>query len=119
MLGALQRALDRNLWQTMANRGIAQRTLGDVPYSRSDGVGGVGDCARLLATLGDLRETSGPRIDRIQPARPSWRDRQFRELKKLIFLAPRKCPIALFGPLANGRILERLQEAFDPSVSRR
>ena len=27
VLGALQRALDRNLWQIMANRGIAQRTL--------------------------------------------------------------------------------------------
>ena len=43
-LGALQRALDRNLWQIMANRGIAQRTMGDVSYSRSGGVGGVGDC---------------------------------------------------------------------------
>ena len=56
----------------------------------------------------DPRETSGPRMDRILPARPPWRRRQFRELKKLIFLAPSKCPIDLFGSLANGRILKRL-----------
>ena len=31
---------------------------------------GVGDCARLLPTIGDPGETSGPRIDRIAPARP-------------------------------------------------
>ena len=30
---------------------------------------GVGDCARLVLTLSDPRETSGPRIDRIPPAR--------------------------------------------------
>ena len=29
--------------------------------------------------------------------RPSWRDRQYRELKKLFFLPPSKCPIDLFG----------------------
>ena len=66
VLGAPQRALDRNLWQIMANRGIAQRTLGDVSYS---GSGGVGDCARLVPTPGDPRETSGPRIDRIPSTR--------------------------------------------------
>ena len=46
--GALQRVLDRNLWQIMANRGIAQRTMGDVSYSRSGGVGGVGDCTCIV-----------------------------------------------------------------------
>ena len=45
-LDALQRALDRKLWGIMANRGIAQRTMGDVSYSGSGGAGGVGDCAR-------------------------------------------------------------------------
>ena len=69
---------------------------------------GVGDCARLIPTLGNPRETSGPRIDRIPPTRPSWWDRQYRELKKLIFLGPSKCPIDLFGPVANGTILKRL-----------
>ena len=73
---------------------------------------GVGTCARLVATLGALRETSGPRIDRFPPARPSWRDGQYRELKKLIFSAPRKCPIDLFGPLANRTVLKQLQAAF-------
>ena len=65
-----------------------------------------------LLTQSDPRETSGPRNDRIPQSRPSWRDRQYRELKKLIFPAPRKCPIDLFGPVANGRILKRLQSRF-------
>ena len=88
----------------MANRGIAQRTLGDVSYS---GSGGVGDCPRLISTLGDPRETSGPRIDRIPSTRPPWRRRQFRELKKIFFLAPSKCRIDLFEPVANRAVLER------------
>ena len=62
-------------------------------------------------TLGDLGETAGPRIDRIQPARPPWWDRQFRELKKLIFSPPSKCLIDLFGPLANRTALKRLHAA--------
>ena len=73
---------------------------------------GVGDCPRLLPTKNDPRETSGPRIDRIQPARPPWWHRQYRELKKLIFLGPSKCPIDLFGPVANGTILKRLLGGF-------
>ena len=80
-LGAPQRALDRNLWQIMANRIIAQRTMGDVSYSRSGGVGGVGDCTRLDPILSDPWETSGPRIDRFPPTRPPWWDRQYRELQ--------------------------------------
>ena len=60
----------------------------------------------------DLRETSEPRSDRIPPARPAWRARQYRELKKNIFLAPSKCRIDLFGPSANGTILKRLHVAF-------
>ena len=51
--------------------------------------------------------------DRIQPARPPWWDRQFRELKKLIFSPPSKCPIDLFGPLANRTALKRLHGAFE------
>ena len=74
----------------------------------SGGVGGVGDCTCIFLTPSDPRETSGQRIDRTQPARPSWRDRQYRELKKLIFSAPRKCPIDLFGPVANGTMLKWL-----------
>ena len=96
------------LWQIMANRQIAQRTLGDVSYTGSGGVGGVGDCTRPLPTKSYPRETSGPRIDRIPPTRPPWRDRQYRELKKSIFSAPSKCPIVLFGPQTNRTILKRL-----------
>ena len=73
---------------------------------------GVGDCARLVPTLGGLGNTSGPQINRIPQARPSWWDRQYRELKKLIFSRPKKCLICLFGPLANRTMLERLLAAF-------
>ena len=105
VLGAHQRALDPKLWGIMVQSSGAQRSMGDVSYS---GSGGVGDCPRPISTLGDPRETSGPRIDRIPPARPPWWRRQFRELKKLIFSAPSKCPIDLFGPVANGTMLKRL-----------
>ena len=56
---------------------------------------------------GDLRATN--RQDSIDaPAR--WR-RQHRDIQKIIFLAPRKYPIDLFGPLANQRMLNRLHVA--------
>ena len=105
VLGAPQRALDRNLCQIMAKRGIAQRTLGDVSYS---GSGGVGDCTRPVPTPRDLRGTSGPRIDRIPSTRPPWRDRQYRDIKKLIFLVPSKCPIDRFELVSNRTVLKRL-----------
>ena len=98
VLGAPLRALDPKLgglgpWPDV--------WLRELPYISTDGSAracGVGVCPCTVMTSSDPRETSGPRIDRIQPARPSWRRRQFRELKKLIFSAPRKCPIALCGP---------------------
>ena len=79
--------------------------LADVSYAGSGRACGVGDCTCIVSTLGDLGETSGPRIDRIQPARTPWRRRQHRELKKLLFSPPSTCPIDLFGPLANRTIL--------------
>ena len=72
---------------------------------------GVGDCPCLVPTLGDLRETSGPRIDRIPLTRRPWRRRQYRDIKKLIFLTPSKCPIDLCGPVANRRILKQIHGA--------
>ena len=108
VLGAPQRAVDRNLWQIMANRGIAPSTLGDVSYVGSGGVGGVGDCTCSVPTLGGLRETSGPRIDRFPSTRPPWWRRQYRGLKKLVFSAPNTCPIDRFGPVANRRVLKQL-----------
>ena len=81
---------------------------------------GLGACARLLPTKSDPRETSGPQIDRIPSTWPSWRDRQYRELKKIFFSPPSKCPIDLFGPVANGTTLERLHVTsciLKPSVS--
>ena len=71
-------------------------------------------CRRLHATTADPKRpqgTSAPRIDRIPSVRPSWWDRQYRELKKLFFSPPSKCPIDLFGPISNRTILKRLHVA--------
>ena len=79
-----------------------------VDYAPSPGACAIGDCTCIIQTLSRPRATAGPRSDRIPPTRPSWWRRQFRELKKFPFSAPSTCPIDLFGPLANGRILKRL-----------
>ena len=79
-------------------------------------------CGRLTIyrpTLSDPRETSGPRIDRIPSTRPSWRDRQYRELKKIIFSPPSKCTIDLFGPLANRTVLKRLHTCRSQKATKR
>ncbi len=82
------------------------------PYVSTDGrarVCGVGACACKVTTSTDLREASGPRIDRIPPTRPPpWWRRQYRDIKKLIFLTPSTCPIDVFGPVANRRILKQM-----------
>ena len=62
--------------------------MGDVSYSGSGGVGGVGDCPRLVTTEKAPRETSGPRIDRIPPTRPPWWRRQYREHQEINFFGP-------------------------------
>ena len=69
---------------------------------------GVGDYPCLVPTLGDPRDTSLAGIDRIPPTWPSWRDRQYRELQKLFFWPPSKCPIDLFEPVANRTALKPL-----------
>ena len=69
---------------------------------------GVGACACKVTTSTDLREASGPRIDRIPPTRPPWWRRQYRDIKKLIFLTPSTCPIDVFGPVASRRILKQM-----------
>ena len=104
--------LSRELWIEIFGKSWSRaiERKGPCLYVCTDGsrrACAVGDCPRLLPTKSDPRETSGPRIDRIPPTRPSWRRRQFRELKKLFFLAPRKCRIDLFGPVANRTVLER------------
>ena len=83
-------------------------------YASTDGsrrACGVGACTCIVPTLGDPRETSGPRIDRIPPARPPWRDCQYREIKKIFFSPLSKCPIDLFGPVANRTILIKVHAA--------
>ena len=108
VLGGLQGALDPKPWHFVVETSGLRCILADVSLAGSARVCGVGDCTCLVRTLGRLGDTSGPRIDRIPPTRPPWWSRQFRELKKLIFSAPRKCPIDLSGPLANGTVLKRL-----------
>ena len=108
--------LPRELWIEIFGKSWSRaiERKGPCLYVCTDGsrrACGVGACARLLPTKSDPRETSGPQIDRIPSTRPSWRDRQYRELKKLIFSAPSKCPIDLFGPVSNRTILKRLHGA--------
>ena len=108
--------LPRELWIEIFGKSWSRglECKGPCLYVGTDGSAhacGVGDCPRRIPTLGGPGETSGPRIDRIQPARPPWRRRQFRELKKLIFSAPSKRPIDLLGPLSNRTVLRRLHVA--------
>ena len=114
----LRSVLSRELWIENFGKSWSRaiERKGPCSYVCTDGSAracGVGDYPCLVPTLGDPGETSGPRIDRIPPTRPPWRRRQYRELKKLIFLAPRKCPIDLFRPVANRRILKQLLGGFD------
>ena len=80
---------------------MAERIASYVSTDGSARAYDVGACARLVPSLSAPRETWGPRIDRIPSTQPSWRDRQYRELKKLFFSPPSKCPIDLFRPVAN------------------
>ena len=119
----LRLVLSRELWSEIFGKSWSRaiERKGPCLYVCTDGsrrACGVGACARLLPTKSGLRETSGPRIDRIPATRPPWRRRQYREVKKLFFSAPSKCPIDLFGPAANRTTLKRLHCASrKPSVS--
>ena len=82
-------------------------------YDPSTGVGGVGDCTRLVPTLSDPGETSRPRIDSIPPLRLTA---SAPRIKKLFSLPPINRPIELFGPLSNRTILKRLHVVFHARV---
>ena len=98
----LPRELWIKTWGTWAPaRWLAERIASYVSTDGSASAYDVGACARLVSSLSGPRETSGPQIDRIPPARPSWWDRQYREFKKLFFSPPGKCHINLSGPRAN------------------
>jgi hypothetical protein len=109
--------LSRELWIEIFGKSWSRalERKGPCLYVCTDGSAhacGVGDCTCLVTILSDRGEASGPRIDRIPPARPSWWRRQYRELTKIVFSPPSKCPIGIFGPLANRTMLERLHVAF-------
>ena len=80
----------------------------------------VGDCTCIVPTLGDPRDTYWAGIDRIKTARPpSPLAARRPRINNFRFSAPSTCPIALSGPLANGTVLKRLQDAsyIKPSMS--
>ena len=109
--------LPRELWIEIFGKSWSRaiERKGPCLYVCTDGsrrACGVGACARLLPTKSGPWETSGPQIDRIPSTRPSWRDRQYRELKKLIFLASNTCPIDLTGPVSNRTTLKQLHDVF-------
>ena len=72
------------------------------PHKNSPSRGCVLPWSGLLARRGGLEKR--------------WRDRQYRELKKLIFSAPSKCLIDLYGALANRMMLKRLHARSAASV---
>ena len=113
--------LPRELWIEIFGKSWSRaiERKGPCLYVCTDGsrrACGVGACPRLLPTKSDPRETSGPRIDRFPPTRPPWLDRRYRDIKKLLFLAPSKCHIDLFGPRANRTILKQLHVASTSSL---
>ena len=84
--------------------------LVDVSEARSAHVCGIGDCIRLVPTLSDPRETSGPRIDRIPPARLTKCLSTANQ--EINFSAPNKCPIDQFGTVSNRTIRKQMYVAF-------
>ena len=93
VLGALQRALDPKPWHFVLETSGLRCILADVSQAGSARAGSVGDCTRLHQTVSDLREASGPPMDRIPPARPTPLARQYRELKNYFFRAPVSVPL--------------------------
>ena len=111
--------LPRELWIEIFGKSWSRaiERKGPCLYVCTDGsrrACGVGACARLVATLGAPRETSGPRFDRISLARPPCGLVRLRTAK--LFSAPSTCPIDLFGPVSNGTVLRRLRDARLASV---
>ena len=101
----------------MANGVIAQRTMGDVYFVGSARVGGVGDCARLVPTLGGLGNTSGQQINRIPQARPSWWESSISRIKKNNFFAPQEVSYCSLGTSIERKDTKRLLVAFILLVS--
>ena len=96
--------LPRELWIEIFGKSWSRaiERKGPCLYVCTDGsrrACGIGACPCLVSTLGASRETSGPRFDRISLARPPCGLVRLRTAK--LFLAPRKCPIDLFGPVAD------------------
>ena len=65
---------------------------------------------------GDLR-TTNRQVSTDAPA--IWWRRQYRDIKKLIFLAPTTCPSDLIGSLANRTTLKQLHARFSHSLKKR
>ena len=63
------------------DRCVAERIASYVSTDGSARACGVSDCTCKVSTKNGPRETSGPRIDRIPPARPPWWRRHYRDIK--------------------------------------
>ena len=115
--------LPRELWIEIFDKSWSRaiERKGPCLYVCTDGsrrACGVGACARLLPTKSDPRETSGPRTDRIPSTWPSWRDRQYRELKKYFYRPPASVPLISLDQKRTERYSSRcIHVCFKPSVS--
>ena len=101
MVGGRLRRLRMRFRHLIDLKGLELQTLADHArgswtaerigrYDPSASVCGVGDCTRLVPTLTDPRETPGPRIDRIPPARLAT---SVPRIKKSIFGPPISFPL--------------------------
>ena len=115
-LGARQGALDPKLWGLALDKHLASY----VSFDASACACAVGDCTRQTQTPSDPMETSGPRIDRFRLVRPPWTmAASSPRIKKILFSAPRKCPIDLFGPVANRTLAKHVRSRVGTSRSAR
>ena len=84
--------LPRELWIEIFGKSWSRalERKGPCLYVCTDGSAracSVGDCTCIVPALSDPRETSGPRIDRIQPARPPS---SISRIKKINFFGPQE-----------------------------
>ena len=102
----------------MARPCLAEHRLAHSMPMEAPRVRGVGDCTRLIPTLGDPCGTSGPRIDRLPSTRPPWWRRQYRELKNY-FSAPASVPLISLDQYRTERILKQLHVTFESATAAR
>ena len=116
ILGAPQRALDRKLWGLVQEGRALPSTLLDMLKRRRT------RRRRLhVSSIDPRRPPGGLRTTILTGFQRRGRrgGTVNRELKNLFFSTPRKCPIDLFGPVANRTLAKRVRSRVDTGRSAR